>query len=338
MESRYFFPSLTRISDLARRAFGVEKLPREQWGGGDYVAAAVTGTRQGKLELAHGRMIDVMEGDHLIGALGKRAATLQGVGDWQAIGEDLEMDALTAAGLIGKVTSASHLADTFTRLSYVGHVMREGRKLGMEDFVEPLVEKALNVPVILLVGTSMSAGKTTTGRVIIHELTRAGLKVVGAKLTGAGRYRDILAFKDAGADHIFDFVDVGLPSTVVPEGTFRRALRTLLHRIAHLEPDVLVAEAGASPLEPYNGATAIEELKGQICCTILSASDPYAVVGVQTAFGLQPDLVTGPATNTEAGIALVNKLARVKALNIMDRACLPALRELLRKRLPKGML
>jgi hypothetical protein len=40
--------------------------------------------------------------------------------------------------------------------------------------------------------------------------------------------------------------------------------------------DVLVAEVGASPLEPYNGATAIREIGANVCFTVLSASDPYA--------------------------------------------------------------
>ncbi len=67
----------------------------------------------------------------------------------------------------------------------------------------------------------MSAGKTTTGRLIVHELHDMGHKVIGAKLTGAGRYRDVLSFRDAGAAAVFDFVDAGLPSTVEPEAKFR---------------------------------------------------------------------------------------------------------------------
>ncbi len=61
--------------------------------------------------------------------------------------------------------------------------------------------------------------------------------VVGAKLTGAGRYRDILAMQDTGADYIFDFVDAGLPSTVVPEREYLDALRNLLSRMAAVEAD-----------------------------------------------------------------------------------------------------
>ena len=77
--------------------------------------------------------------------------------------------------------------------------------------------------------------------------------------------------------------------------------------------------AFTSPLEPYNGATAIEELENSIRCTILSASDPYAVAGVTKAFGNRPDLVTGLATGTQAGIELVEKLPGIEALNVLDR-------------------
>ena len=53
-------------------------------------------------------------------------------------------------------------------------------------------------------------------------------------------------------------------------------------------------------------------------CTVLSASDPYAVTGVTSAFGNRPDLVTGLATSTPAGIELVEKLSGIKALNVLD--------------------
>ncbi|MDH3662829.1 MAG: hypothetical protein OEU92_22835, partial [Alphaproteobacteria bacterium] len=180
---------------------------------------------------------------------------------------------------------------------------------------------------------SMSSGKTTSGRVIVHELKRRGLKVAAAKLTGAARYRDTLSLGDAGADRIFDFVDVGLPSTVCPETEFRAALQQLLTRIAASDVDILVAEAGASPLEPYNGAVAMEVLEDVIAMTVLCASDPYAVLGVEHAFGRKPDLVCGPAANTDSAVALVSKLCGVRALNLMRRSARPELAGLLSERL-----
>ncbi len=203
----------------------------------------------------------------------------------------------------------------------------------MSDYVPEVPEREFGLPVVLMVGTSMSAGKTTSAKVIVRLLKEAGLSVIGAKLTGAGRYQDMQAMQDAGAKSIFDFVDAGLPSTVVPEKEYRRVLRNLLSRMAAVEADALVAEVGASPLEPYNGAAAIDELGSNVRCTVLSASDPYAVTGVIAAFGNHPDLVTGLATSTQAGVELVEKLSGIRALNVLDEDSFPKLRVTLKKTL-----
>jgi hypothetical protein len=326
--------SLTRISDLDRKPYEVARIPKEHWDTGDYVVGEISSTsRQNYLiELASGRTINAMPGSHFVGAFGNRAATLEGVGSWSDI-RDGRMNAMTSAGLFGAITSLSAMIPRTVELDYLGHAVRDGTKICMSDFAIGPTTGEFNVPTVLLVGTSMSAGKTTTGRLVVHELEKMGKNVIGTKLTGAGRYRDVLSFRDAGASAIFDFVDAGLPSTVVSEAVFRDAIRPLLQKIASLEPDVVVAEAGASPLEPYNGSAAIEELGDNICCTILCASDPYAVVGVEKAFGLKPDLVSGPATSTSAAIDLVHKLAGVEAINIMDRDSLPALRRILKQTL-----
>lgn len=326
--------SLTRISDLNHESYDVTRIHRDRWATGDYVAGEITGAphRIYLIELASGRMVHAMPGDWVIGAFGNRSATLEGVGSWSEI-QGNSMQAMTSAGLFGAVTSMSRIIPPTLNLSYLGHVVRNGEKVCMSDFAIGPSDGEFSIPTVLLVGTSMSAGKTTTGRLIVHELEKMGKNVIGAKLTGAGRYRDILSFHDAGADAIFDFVDAGLPSTVVPEETFRSAIRPLLHKIDSLNPDFLVAEAGASPLEPYNGAAAIKELGNNIRCTVLCASDPYAVVGVEKAFGLKPDLVCGPATSTSAAIDLVHKLSATEALNVMDPDCLGPLRDILKNTL-----
>ncbi len=333
MKERFFLTSVTRNSDLDSVSFDVDLLPRSQWQSGDFIVGEILTTPRYETELDSGRMILNMKGDLLVGAFGERAATLEGVGDWKQIATDLRMQALTGAGLFGKATSRSPFMPDWIELRYRGHVMREGGKLTMLQFTRSGSGAVLRIPVVLIVGTSMSAGKTTTGRILIHELARAGLRVGGAKLTGASRYRDVLSFLDAGAAEIFDFVDVGLPSTVCPEEQYGPALRQLLGIIADYELDVLVAEAGASPLEPYNGETAIRELGDSIRCTVLCASDPYAVVGVKTAFNLHPDFVAGPATATAAATALVRRLTGLYALDLTDRSNMSPLRLLLSDRL-----
>lgn len=330
----HFYTSVTRCSDLWTRPFETGVLPRERWRTADFVAAEVIGRPNAlyRCETKTGRIAELLTGDRIIGALGERAATLEGVGSWRAVGDDGEMAALTGAGLLGRATSTSLLLPSFMRLRYLGHVQRGGRALGMGDFVKPSPSPGPAVPIVLVIGTSMSAGKTSSARVIIRELRALGLRVAAAKVTGAARFRDILSFRDAGACEVFDFVDEGLPSTICPGETFAPALERMLARISASGADVVVIEAGASPLEPYNGDLALERIHADTRMTVLCASDPYAVVGVQSAFGLRPDVVSGPAANTTAAVALVRRLADVPALNLMDGEARPALRAMLIER------
>ena len=330
-----FLASVTRISDLTPTNFTSAPLAREYWDTGDYVVGQVQDTRGHlcALELPAGRMIEVMEGDLVVGAFGTRVATLEAVGDWRSIDDSGELNALTAAGLFGKNTSLSPFISSPLPLKYQGHVMRNDEKVTMRGSLPEIEITDFDIPVILIVGTSMSAGKTMSGRIIVHTLSQMGLNVVGAKLTGAARYRDMLSFKDAGASAVFDFVDAGLPSSAVDEDLYREALPYLLSLISREKPDVLVAEAGASPLEPYNGSVAKEMIRDNVKFKLLCAQDPYAVVGVQQAFQRTPDLVAGGAANTEAAIALVEKLSGLPALNLVDPANRDKLGNMLRKAL-----
>jgi hypothetical protein len=320
MNSRYIFTSLLRISDLDKKPFTVKKLEKIKWKTGDYVVGKITnpGNEMMKIELINGRMRGFMKEDLVIGALGERYATLEATGSWKEVEEDGIMHLLTGGGLLGKCTSKSAFLPNLIELEYAGHVVRAGEICKMDDFVKEAKYSKFNIPVILLVGTSMSAGKTTVARIIVNHLKRAGLNIVAGKLTGASRYRDILSLKDVGANHIFDFVDAGMPSSIFPREKFRKKLIQLLSRINEVKADVAVIELGASPLEPYNGDVAFEELKASIKCIVLCASDPYAVFGVMKSFDFIPDLVSGIATNTLAGAELIEKLCEVKALNLID--------------------
>jgi len=311
--------SLTRIAPFGERSPGIEPQPRSTWKTGDYVVIEMgDSVRAQKVELRDGRIAAAGAGRRIVGALGERAATLESVGSWRAVGDDLQVNMMTAAGLIGRFTSRSALMPTANPARYLGHATLDGVPVSMTDFVPEPSGEAFDIPIVLIIGTSMSAGKTLAGRVIVRELKKRGLHVVGTKLTGAGRYRDVLSWRDAGADAVFDFVEGGLPSTVVDEDEYRRALGVVLDRIAAEKPDVVVAEAGASPLEPYNGTVVMEELADVIAFILLAASDPYAVTGVISAFDLPPDAVSGVATSTSAGIELIEKLTGVPAVNVLD--------------------
>jgi hypothetical protein len=222
-------------------------------------------------------------------------------------------------------------------LEYLGHIYKDNKWVEMKDYCDTKAFTTFNTPTILVMGTSMSAGKTTSAKIVIRQLRLAGLKVIAAKLTGAGRYRDTLGMLDAGAEFVVDFVDAGLPSTVVSSSEYLKALKIMLGKLNKQNADVVVIEIGASPMEPYNGTIAIKYINPYVKFRILCASDPYAVYGVMKAFGSKPDLVCGIATNTLGGRQLIEKLCGVKSLNIIYPDQLAELRELLDEKVIKDI-
>ncbi|SFS82918.1 hypothetical protein SAMN04487906_1776 [Zhouia amylolytica] len=331
MNSTHIYTSLTRISDLSEKNYSVTKLNKDPWETGDYVACKIIdiGKPSAQLELTNGRMRGVMGGEVLIGALGLRHATLEATGSWKEVTDDGIMHVLTSGGLLGKLTSRSMFMSALITMEYLGHLSRNHHKIVMNDFIKPVSTKEFNIPVVLFTGTSMSAGKTTSARIVTKIFKENGLKVLGAKIAGAGRYKDILAIKDVGADTIIDFVDAGLPSSICGSGLFKDKMNYLKSRMSHENPDVAVIEIGASPLEPYNGEIAFQAIKKHVKCNILSASDPYAVYGLMKAFNMKPDIVTGISTNTLGGRELVENLCDVTALNLMDPNTQPDLKRIL---------
>ncbi|GAB4226086.1 MAG: hypothetical protein Kow0032_03000 [Methyloligellaceae bacterium] len=334
-----FLTSITRITDLAGTPFELAPLPRGEWQTGDYVACEVIGEPGPlyRIELVSGRRTPVLPGDLLIGALGSRAATHECVGDWRETEEDLRLHQLTGAGLFGKVVSNSRWAGRPMELLYTGHVVRppSGGKVNIADFVAPGGGAEFSKPVVLVAGTSMSAGKTLTGRAIVHALKRSGFSVTAAKLAGAAGYKDVLSFADAGADHVLDYVDAGLVSTVCAPEDYEAALEVLLAQMAATDGAVAVCEIGASPMEPYNGALALARLAPHVRLFALCASDAYAARGFCEISDLQPDFIAGPAANNTASAALVKKLTGLPALDVSSREGEAALAQLLQDRIAR---
>lgn len=333
--AKQFLTSITRVSDLGDVPFETAALPRTRWATGDYVVCEVVGTPGPlyRVELVTGRRTPVLPGQHIVGAFGARAATVECVGDWRDIGEDGRLHQLTGAGLLGKVSSNSPWAGRPMELLYRGHAVR-GDKLNIADFIT-CPTTTFEMPMVLVVGTSMSAGKTLTGRTIVAELKALGFRVAAAKLTGAAGYKDALSFADAGADRVLDYVDAGLVSTVCGRADFEAGLETLLAMIAGADTDVVVGEIGASPREPYNGMAALARLAPHVRVTALCASDPYAALGFCQACNWRPDFVTGPAANNTAVASLTAELTGLQALDLAGEEGRSALRALLERALSR---
>ena len=337
--SRTMMGSVTRIADFGSPPIETERVPREDWAFGEYVVAEVRSVPTGwagGFELAGGRGVSPMKGDLLVGALSRRFATLEATGSFEDVGADGVMHLLTDAGCFGKLTSWSRFSPRLIEVAYAGHVLVGGSRAHMRDWAPSHTGERFRLPVVLIVGTSMSAGKTHAGRLAVRALHELGHRVLAAKLTGAGRRRDVMSLGDAGADHVFDFMDAGLPTTVCPPEEYRDAIGALLSTVTHVDATVAVVEAGASPLEPHNGATLVDLLGDNVAYTILCASDPYAVEGIKAAWRRDFDLVGGPAANTAAGIQLVRRLSSLDALDLTDEESRPELKRRLEQVFGKG--
>jgi hypothetical protein len=325
MTRTLIWSSLTRVIEHRGRDVDWEPRQRAEWDEGDLVAAEAAESG-GLIEAPDGHHVRVETGDVVIGALGTRRATLEVVGGWRDVRDDGYIQSLTRGGVLGRVTSvASEFTPYVIDLRYLGHVRLDGRRTGLRDWMLPPAGPPVipPTPAIVLIGTSMSSGKTTTARIVIRRLASMGLRVVGAKLAGVARYADVLAMRDSGAEAIFDFVDGGLPSTAMGQDVVVESTRRVLAAVDALGADVLVAEAGASPLEPYRGSAVLRELAPRRRMTILCASDPYAVVGAERAFDVRADFVAGRAAATSAAIALVSGLSDLEAIDVTDRASWP---------------
>ena len=341
------YGSLTRISDLEARPYDVEKVPYSSWATGDYVIGRYVGPQEGlyNLELSDGSLQPLKMNDMVVGALGDRQATKEIVGTWELIDgacNPISMQMICGSGIYGIETSRCIKYAPSPNFIYEGHCLRFGTKLSMKDF-GPEVNDESHCKMILIVGSSMSCGKTFTGQALIdiikHDL---GLtKVAAAKFTGVGYNNDIQQFSEAGADFVCDFVDAGYPSTVMPPEEYRQhALPAILSLLAEQNPDCIVAEVGASPFEQYNGVEVLKHMLSNAYSSqvylVICASDAYGVLGLREALvkeGLAKGIlgVSGMAACNSAGAALVNRISGLQAFNMNDPASVADIRMILEK-------
>ena len=327
-----YYGSLTRISDLEARPYNIEKVPRLSWATGDYIIGRYVEEGPYNLELSDGSLQPLKLNDMVIGALGDRQATKEVVGSWQLIGDGssnvISMQMICGSGIFGIETSRCSKHPPSPNFIYEGHCLRFGSKLSMKDFGSEVTGEMPHCKMILIVGSSMSCGKTLTGQALINIIKRdLGFdRVAAAKFTGVGYNNDIKQFSEAGADFVCDFVDCGYPSTVMPPEEYRlNALPAILALLSEQNPDCIVAEVGASPFEQYNGVEVLKHLLSNAYSAqvylMICASDVYAVLGLRQALveeGLAKGIigVSGMATCNSAGAALVKRMSGLQAFNL----------------------
>lgn len=281
------------------------------------------------LELTSGRMAKLRPGDVIVGALGQRKALFGYAGhvpERLAPGDTVQV--LNMGGVLGICDSVNatfgppfdaRVIGSVLHFPYLGERIGVPARVGVEalDRAAPVVTH--DVPVIAVAGTCMNAGKTAAACALVSRLRHHGFVVDAFKATGVALRRDILAMEDAGARNTAIFTDFGVVSTTADNGP--PVTRMMLTRLAAERPDAIVYELGDGILGAYGVEAILRDpgVRDALSCLVLCANDPVAAWGgvrlLREEFGIEPGVVTGPATDNTVGRELIEQRLGLTAIN-----------------------
>ncbi len=280
-------------------------------------------TLSGELETESGRIAPVHKGDVVVGVLGKRKA-LEGVVG--TIPNDLEpgdtLHLLNLGGVIGRAQSWNRKTTTRpVEVQLLGSVRNGTGALNIrksEDRSEDTIDTSASI--LLISGTSMNTGKTSLATELVELLSQEhDLNVAGAKLTGVATQRDMNAMEEAGAEETGSFADLGFTSTIDEDREeLTSAAKTVLNRLGNDSTDVIVAELGDGIVGWYGVDTFIsdEEFVNAIDLHMVCANDLAGALGsvhVCEEHDMSVDFISGPVTNTSAGVDYITSELNLRA-------------------------
>lgn len=220
---------------------------------GDLVLCEVTRLRQHcRLEQPNGRRSRMFVGDKIIVCYGHRYAPDQF--------ESIVPDTLSACHLVAGGGIASLMrhkspkvkpATEIQPLGLIGN--KDGHIINLRDYCTlntNIQQVNTDIPILLVAGSSMNAGKTTTVASIIKGLTADGYNVAAAKVTGTGSGGDLWHFLDAGVKHGIDFTDAGYATTYLMSN--EKLISVFHNMLAHLSTqgvDIIVVEVADGILQ-----------------------------------------------------------------------------------------
>jgi hypothetical protein len=289
-------------------------------------------SRYNQLELRSGRMATVTMGDIVVGALGHRNA-LRGYSGHlpKALTAGDNVQILNIGGVIGICDSANpdvgppfecEVLGTVLEFPYLGERIGVPARAGSSTLDMNAALEMNSVPVVALAGTCMDSGKTAAACAIVGRLRHLGLTVSACKATGVSLRRDVLAMEDAGASDTMIFSDLGVVTTTEKNGP--ALTRSLLTGLSTKKPDVIVLELGDGLLGAYGVAAILEDeqIRNAFTAVVLCANDPVSAWGgtkiLRDEFGIEPAVVTGPATDNAVGVQQIADRLSLPAINALS--------------------
>jgi molybdopterin-guanine dinucleotide biosynthesis protein len=256
------------------------------------------------METADGTERRLGLGDVCAVVIGRRYSTAEFHGEIPArlsLGDQFHL--LNIGGIAGRVLPETSAASGPTVLTYLGHAVDEaGGKLTTFDAPITAEAEGPTPAVILVIGSSMDSGKTTSAAFIVQMLTGLGFRAGGGKLTGTSRMKDLFRMKAAGAVDVVDFLDAGWPSTCDLSSEDLEAIyRAIVGRLSSTT-DVIVAEAADGIFQHETELIlASREIMAGVGMIVACATDSVSAYGMVTYLArvhrIVPDFISGIITS-----------------------------------------
>lgn len=191
----------------------------------------------------------IFPGDYIMAAWADRYATSQYEGYVPTEFHEY-YHILGAGGAIGIVKSQNAALDDVepTKVRLVGYCCEsDGTVINSKFYRKEKTKFTGKVPnqtkIILSIGSTMDSGKTTTAAFTARGLKTTGKNIAFIKFTGTAYSKDKDFVHDCGADVVFDFSDVGYPSTYMCEkDDLLDVYQSLLKLTEPHNPDYIVME------------------------------------------------------------------------------------------------
>jgi len=285
------------------------------------VGRIVVPGRHSGIEQDSGRKAKFYLGDLVGVAFGHRYATRQFEGDVPPQQPLYHM--LSQAGVCGRVVSAASTMSEPTMIEPLGFLLdEEGQPANLSRYALRKRNGAPRVKTIVIVGSSMDAGKTRTASSIIHGLAIAGHRVNAGKLTGTCCAKDTNQMLDAGATRVLDFNDAGFASTFrESEQVLAELCEVLISQLSADRPDYLVLEIADGVIQRETKALlsylTTASRVDHVCLAVHDAlAGPTCVDLLRSQWKIEPTLLSGVAT--------ISPLSTAEVAGLVDIPCLSA--------------
>jgi hypothetical protein len=299
---------------------------------GDVCLLRVTtaGTDHPYLEHPNGRYQRLYADDIVIATLGTRHSTKWLSGTLPATGKvefGTCLAQLSNSGVFGELLSASSEFNISpVRAKLLGVVTDpKGGELRLLDHAPAIGAKIslAGANMILVMGTSAEAGKSTAVAAVCQAAIRQGLHCGVAKMCGTSSVAELQTYKDSGAAFGVDCVDLGLPTTyALSPVAARKAALWLPSYLRQLGAGLIVCEFGGDILG--GGASEMIRALRRKCApsaVILAANDPFAAAYATASLraeGVQVTLVCGRCSDSEPSRIRTQKLTGVPAMSLLS--------------------